>query len=592
MNNNDVAYWVIPDDPALVEQYVFTYAMGADSGDFSSVVDYDYTNGQIVGYINTLNPIAIHGVIARIRQYIEIHRGDAGFNQVSVGLPTVTGEVGVGGFAGTAEASREVNVEQWLSNPLFTALLVGIIITLMFRSLLMATLIMAMVGITLMAQYGLGGYFSMVENWGGNLHFGNLVTLSIAMGLGVDYSIYLAARFRAEYATTEDLDATLSKTLSTTGSGVLLSVIILCISLLPLMATDLANTWGLAMYIGVAIVTSVFTTLLLLPLLLRGAVNLPFTLIQASDLLNLQVSERTLALRKEKEQLARALEMLKEAQDRLVQSEKMASLGGLVAGVAHEINTPLGNAVTASSFLYDQMTQLSRLFQENKMRRADLDAYLKTASEGFQMLQHNMERAANLVHSFKQVAADQTSELERSFDLKPYLDEVLLSLSPLIRKNQLTVELNCREDITMTSYPGAFAQIITNLISNAALHAFDGQEPPRIIQIDALREGAQMRSVYPLPQTPSHRELFQSAQEHLVFRIGDNGKGMSPELLKCIYEPFFTTRRGAGGSGLGLHITYNLVTQTLGGEITCYSQVGKGTEFIIKIPLKTSGIQP
>ncbi len=593
LHNNDPAYWRLPDDPELVEQYIFTYAMGADSGDFSSVVDYDYGNAQIIGYIKTLDPKSVHATLERIRTYIKLHRDDPQFRPVALGLPQLRPEVGIGGFAGTTEASREISAENWLLNPLLTALLVGGVITWMFRSLLMATLIMLMVSITLITQYGLGGYFSSVGNWGGNLHFGNLVTLSIAMGLGVDYCIYLAARFRVEYERSEDLNEALKQTLSTTGSGVVLAVVVLLLSLLPLFLTDLANIWGLAMYTSVAILTSVFTALFLLPLLLRWAVDLPFTLGYASNFLNLQVSERTLALRKEKEEVSNALRLLKETQERLVQSEKMASLGGLVAGVAHEINTPLGNAVTTASFLHERILTLTGSFNAGKMKRSELEEFLKLAEEGFQMLQHNMQRAANLVHSFKQVAVDQSSEAQREFGLKPYLEEILLSLSPLLRKNQVEVMLTCPEPLYITSYPGVFAQILTNLISNAVLHGFEDQPPPRQIQIEVGFEEDWVRNVYPVPQPGTGpRELVRRRpEERLVLQVSDNGKGIADAHLKRIYEPFFTTRRGTGGSGLGLHITYNLVTRTLGGEIACRSQPGLGTHFTLKIPLPLHAVR-
>jgi hypothetical protein len=174
----------------------------------------------------------------------------------------------IGGFLGATEATRDVTYENWIMNPLGTALAIFIVVTIIFRSILLSSVLIFILGLTLFAQYGLAGYLSSVGNWAGNLHFGNLVTLSIAMGLGVDYSIYMISRLRDEYRSTKDWNLSVKNTVATTGSSVLISVIVLIGSFIPLMATELGNTWGLSIYITEAIIIDVFTSLTLLPLLL------------------------------------------------------------------------------------------------------------------------------------------------------------------------------------------------------------------------------------------------------------------------------------------------------------------------------------
>jgi hypothetical protein len=221
-----------------------------------------------------------------IQQYIEDHKNDPGFSQVHFGLRSgpmdnLSGDTNelsvegpgyvrpaVGGFLGATEATREVAMEHWLVGPLQTALAVFVITALIFRSFLVAGILIFTLFITLFAQYGLGGYFTSVENWSGNLAFHLLVTLSIAMGLGVDYGIYMISRLREEMAATAgNWQESLRNTLNTTGSAVIISVVVLLGSFIPLLGTNLANTWGLGIYIGEALIIDVFTALMLLPLM-------------------------------------------------------------------------------------------------------------------------------------------------------------------------------------------------------------------------------------------------------------------------------------------------------------------------------------
>ncbi|MBF0379665.1 MAG: HAMP domain-containing histidine kinase [Magnetococcales bacterium] len=244
-------------------------------------------------------------------------------------------------------------------------------------------------------------------------------------------------------------------------------------------------------------------------------------------------------------------------QDKLIETEKMAALGSLVAGVAHEINTPIGIAFTASSFLEKESIDIKVKYDNQKLSRSDLDRYIDLSRESSQLIFSNLDKAANLVRSFKQVAVDQSSEQIRTFLVKEFIAGVLDTLSPLLKRTQHTVDLECAEDLKITSYPGAFSQIITNMINNSLQHGFEEDTAGKI-----------KISVY------MKNNLFE-------FHFSDNGKGMDEDLLNKLYEPFHTTKRSEGGTGLGMHIVYNLVSQTIGGSINCQSSPSKGTHFII-----------
>jgi PAS domain S-box-containing protein len=274
-----------------------------------------------------------------------------------------------------------------------------------------------------------------------------------------------------------------------------------------------------------------------------------------------RVANRTLELRQANRALEDSLVSLRKAQAHLVESEKMAALGGLVAGVAHEINTPLGNGVTAASFLEMKTKALAAQLTEGHLKRTGLENYIKRATETTGSILNNLKRAADLVKSFKQVAVDQTAEERRRFILKEYMDNVLLSLRPSYKRTRHLIHVECPPELELFSYPGAFSQIISNLIINSLIHGFEGIEAGRIEMQVSVVNGK------------------------LLFRYSDNGIGMRPEVVKKIYDPFFTTKRVPDGTGLGMHIVYNLVNQVLGGHITCTSAEGAGTVFTISIPL-------
>ncbi|HEY9824530.1 MAG TPA: ATP-binding protein, partial [Stenomitos sp.] len=284
---------------------------------------------------------------------------------------------------------------------------------------------------------------------------------------------------------------------------------------------------------------------------------------QRNNELQQEIKERQLAeaqLQEKAQQLEDTLHNLKQAETQLIQTEKMAALGGLVAGIAHEISTPLGIGVTAASLLVEKTVAFNERVEAGTLKRSDLVKFLDVAHQSAQMTLTNLDRAAALIQSFKQVAVDQSSESRRLFNLAAYLDEVLLQLSPKLQETPHRIQVEGDRTLVLNSYPGAFSQIVTNLVMNSLVHAYD-------------------------PDTAGCITLhFTRNTTGLHFEYTDDGCGIPPQNLSKIFEPFFTTKRGKGGSGLGLHIVYNLVTQKLGGTICCNSQVGGGTTFIIELP--------
>ncbi len=248
---------------------------------------------------------------------------------------------------------------------------------------------------------------------------------------------------------------------------------------------------------------------------------------------------------------------LKKTQDQLLASEKMAALGGLVAGVAHEINTPIGIGLTGISHLEDMTDNVVSRYKNKDLSQEEFDEYLSTSNELNSLVHKNLEKAAQLVRSFKQVAVDQSSEEKRIFNLKNYMHEILASLQSIIKKTQLKIKVECPEDIIINSYPGAYSQVISNLIMNSIVHGFNRNEKGYIV-INIEKQDKTIKLIYK-----------------------DNGKGISKENLSKIFDPFFTTKRNSGGSGLGLNIIFNIVASTLNGTISCESEENKGTKFII-----------
>ncbi|MDK2955697.1 MAG: two-component system, autoinducer 2 sensor kinase/phosphatase LuxQ [Desulfovibrionales bacterium] len=274
-----------------------------------------------------------------------------------------------------------------------------------------------------------------------------------------------------------------------------------------------------------------------------------------------RVAARTHSLAEANEALSASLYELRRAQDRLIQTEKMAALGELVAGVAHEINTPLGIAVTAISYLGDLLADVSKLFASDRLTREDFEDFLDKAAPSISAILANLQRAADLVQHFKQTAAAQACDEKRLFNLAEHLDSLIVSLRPRLKPKNIRVSVNCPANLTLYSHPGAFMQIVSNLVINSIVHAFEGRQDGRIA-LKARLDG-----------------------NTLTIRYSDDGAGMAAETAAKVFDPFFTTRRGQGGTGLGLHIVYNLASSALGGAIDCTSAPGMGATFQISIPV-------
>ncbi|NMF57924.1 sensor histidine kinase [Pseudanabaena yagii] len=265
-------------------------------------------------------------------------------------------------------------------------------------------------------------------------------------------------------------------------------------------------------------------------------------------------------LEKKSSDLEQTLADLSLMQTKLVEVEKMAALGGLVAGVAHEINTPVGTSITLASTLRDETQLLMTLVESGCLKKSLLNHYLDVANEVSSLILSNLNRAGELVHSFKQVAVDQSNSEKRIFKVKEYIEEIMISISPQFKHNLHNVSITGDDSISIDSYPGALAQVITNFVNNSVLHAY-------------------------LPNTSGNIHIhIQQQGDRTIIQYKDDGFGIDPQIFNKIFEPFFTTARDRGGTGLGLNVTYNLVTQKLQGSIDCESEIGKGTLFTVNLP--------
>lgn len=267
----------------------------------------------------------------------------------------------------------------------------------------------------------------------------------------------------------------------------------------------------------------------------------------------------------ESEEEARtALTSLQNAQEGLVRAEKMAALGSLVAGVSHELNTPIGNIVMVASTQQERVAQFGADASANKLTRKGLEDFLAQSREGADLIFNNATRAAALIQSFKQVAVDQTSERLRSFDLATQIGEVLSVTSPVFGKKNVVIRRDLMGGILMNTYPGPLGQVLTNLLANAVFHGFEHQ-PAGIITVRC-----------------------RERKGWAVIEVQDNGCGMGPEVLGKVFDPFFTTKLGRGGTGLGLHISHNIVYGPLRGRMAVQSEVGQGSTFTIELPCQIS----
>ena len=279
---------------------------------------------------------------------------------------------------------------------------------------------------------------------------------------------------------------------------------------------------------------------------------------ELNDTLERRVEERSAALE-------RTMETLRHSQEELARSEARATLSTLVASVSHELGTPIGNSVMAASTLGDHARSFEALIDAGQIKRSDLNRITGALRDGTELLRRNLERAQDLLKNFRQVAADQASEQRRSFDLATATREIIDTLAPSLKRHPHRIVLDIPAGITLDSLPGPFGQVIINLINNAYLHAFDGRSD------GLLTIAAEVRG------------------RDVLIRVADNGCGISPENLKKLFQPFFSTKIGEGGTGLGMSIVENLVRKTLGGSITVHSDVGTGTRFELRLPLVAPG---
>ena len=267
-------------------------------------------------------------------------------------------------------------------------------------------------------------------------------------------------------------------------------------------------------------------------------------------------------LRASKERAENALSELRAAQQNLIDAERLAALGGLVAGVAHEVNNPIGISLTVASSFERRTTQFQDEFKSQApLRRSQLEEFVRVCVDAAQQLVGNLSRAGELINSFKQVAVDRSHAERRLFDLHEATEQIVASLRPVLKKSSVTLDLNIPEGLMVNCFPGSYGQVLTNLFLNAANHAFpDGRSGT--IRIDARPRG----------------------NDEIEIIFADDGAGMSADVMRQAFDPFFTTRRNEGGTGLGLHIVYNLVTQQMGGRMMLESKPGQGTTFRIIMP--------
>jgi signal transduction histidine kinase len=280
-----------------------------------------------------------------------------------------------------------------------------------------------------------------------------------------------------------------------------------------------------------------------------------------------KVKQRTSALKEANSELIQTLEKLHQFQRQMVQNEKMASLGDMVAGVAHEVNTPIGLGVTASTMMLDRLSDMRKAFEDKTLKASSLSKFIAEGEENLNIIYRNLNRAAELISSFKQVAVDQSSENNRVFSFAKLMDEILMSMRPKLKKVKHQINVNCADNLLVESKAGPINQIIINLIMNSIIHGFEDMDQG---QIDITIESVDDTKV--------------------SIEFKDNGKGIPEHLRKRIFDPFVTTKRGQGGSGLGMHLVYNLVTQALNGSISIVSEEGQGVQFRILFPVKKVGV--
>ena len=276
-----------------------------------------------------------------------------------------------------------------------------------------------------------------------------------------------------------------------------------------------------------------------------------------------KVQQRTMALKEANSELIQTLEKLHQFQRQMVQNEKMASLGDMVAGVAHEVNTPIGLGVTASTMMLDRLSDMRKAFEGKILKASFLTKFIAEGEENLNIIYRNLNRAAELISSFKQVAVDQSSENNRVFSFTQLMNEILMSMRPKLKKVNHQFNVNFEDNLVVESKAGPINQTMINLIMNSIIHGFEDVEKGQIdISIESVDD------------------------TKVCIEFKDNGKGIPEHLRKRIFDPFVTTKLGQGGEGLGMHLVYNLVTQALNGSIPVVNEKGQGVQFRILFPVK------
>jgi signal transduction histidine kinase len=358
------------------------------------------------------------------------------------------------------------------------------------------------------------------------------------------------------------------------------AIFMVCISAILACLLAIADNYGL---LGIASPSSymMLTTVFIAVLVIGAVVSLAISasvlnqharVIELNRTLETRVLERTAHLELVNRELQGTLQTLQSAQRELVESEKMASLGSMVAGIAHELNTPIGNAVTAASTLSHEVEMFVAKSQEAAIRRSTISEFGIVALGLSELITRSTHRAAELISSFKRVAVDRTSEHRRIFDLRLAVDELVLTLRPTFKKTPWSISVQGSVGLKVDSYPGPLEQVLSNLILNAFMHAFDG------------RENGSVSIALERVQSPPSSSQIESQLSWICIHVQDDGIGMSQEVMQHIFEPFFTTKLGRGGSGLGLSISHNIVKSLLGGTLTVASTPAHGSTFTLTIP--------
>ena len=278
--------------------------------------------------------------------------------------------------------------------------------------------------------------------------------------------------------------------------------------------------------------------------------------------LNNLVDKRTKDIKLINENLEKSLKELSETQEKLILREKLAALGELVAGVAHEMNTPLGICITLNSYMENIILKLDEKFENNTLKRSELNTAIKDISDSVRIMSLNLEKTSELVVGFKKLSVDQSVEEKKKIDFKKYLQEIIDAISPILIKNKCHVNIEVDENLKFETYPGIISQIFTNLIMNSIVHGFEKKEEGKIF-IKIRLDGS-----------------------NIIIDYYDNGKGISKENIEKVFNPFFTTKRNEGNIGLGMHIVFNIVNQNLSGNIRIIDDVDKGVHFEIIFPIE------